>query len=368
MGISTGQRHAYHAWYHAVGPKKFWDPAGRTRAFAQHMPPTLLPARFEWVYEGDSKVFKAVKNSSKFPVPAILDFTAYDQQAHILANPLDPSQMPLSEHLVCVVKSMAGNGGLFDGFVKAELGRYGAPADPYTPADKHAKSMNVASVSAVPAAAPAAAAAAAPPPAVSRRFEHHLQFKHSQSYQRHLGALQTQVAKQMVTRQQMTEVRGEFAAAKFAFLVLAKSVNDYHLKLGMNSPYVQGVDQIWARRDTAGNVREYVLVEAKGSRGARLGDTATKGFQMSPQWAMASIVELHERVATMKANGNPFADSNLESLTTKIMKSMLGLPPDPRFPGHVPEVWGLIVHLQFSNPKPTYLIQIRDAGVFNVDN
>lgn len=130
MGISTGQRRAYRVWYKSVAPQNFWDPAGKTRAFVQHTTKTLLEARFEWTYEGDSKVFKAVKNSSSFPVPAILDFTAYDQQTHILANPLDPSQMPLSEHLVCVVKSAPGNDGLFDGFVKSELGRYGAPTDP----------------------------------------------------------------------------------------------------------------------------------------------------------------------------------------------------------------------------------------------
>ena len=368
MGISTGQRAAVHAWYQAGGHLKFWEAGAPTRGFYVNMPAVLNDARFEWEYQADSKEFVVVKNSGKFPPPAMLDFTQFVQHPHILRNPLDPTQAPLSEHLVCYEKSLPGSGGHFTTFVQAELARYASPVETYSSQQQADKKLNVASVRAPSAAAVAAVAGAAAPPAFSPRFDHHLHYKHSDKYQKHMAAMETQVAKPMVTRQQMTEVRGEFAAAKFAFLVLAKSTNDYHLKLGMNSPYVQGIDQIWVRRDPAGDVKEYVLVEAKGSRGAKLGPTASKGDQMSPQWAMKSLVELRDQVAQKKQAGVGFADVNVESLTTKIMKSMLGLAPDPRFPGHVPKVWGLIVHLQFSNPKPSWMVRIRDAGEFNVDN
>lgn len=348
MGIQTGQRQNFLAWYHQLPANhttdQFWDVNGWAARFAVYMPDGLSTHRFQWTYDGGTKVFKAVRNHPGFPVPSTLDFSPLQGQQHILQNPLDPTIQPLSEALVCRVKSEPGNGNLFHQFVEAEIQRYSTPQEIYSGAERLAKTV-------------------LGPHALwwGRRFRHHLHYKHADSLMRHLGALDAQTKRQMVTRQQLTEVRGEFAAAKFAFLVLAKSANDYHLKLGMDSPYTQGIDQIWVRRDaSSGDVREYVLVEAKGSRAAKLGQTVTKGHQMSPRWAMASIKALRDHRGHVTR-------PNVDQLTTKIMKAMLGVPPDPRLPHNIPTVWGLVVHLRYSNTHPTFEIEVTDANVFNVD-
>ena len=52
-----------------------------------------------------------------------------------------------------------------------------------------------------------------------------------------------------------------------------------------------GYDQVWVRRGPDGNVSEYVIGEGKGP-GAELGQTATKGSQMSPEWVEGTAEEM----------------------------------------------------------------------------
>lgn len=95
--------------------------------------------------------------------------------------------------------------------------------------------------------------------------------------------------KHATNAQSLAEGRGEFAATQFVLTLLEPR---YHLKLGKaRSGGQNGIDQIWVRRADNGDVLEYLIVEAKGSRSAHLGDTA-RGEQMSPRWIFYVLLRM----------------------------------------------------------------------------
>ncbi len=85
-------------------------------------------------------------------------------------------------------------------------------------------------------------------------------------------------------KQNITEVIGEIALTQH----MLTSEPDFRLE----TPFGKGTgfDQVWARRDTAGHVIEFVVGEAKGP-GAQLGAPG-KGAQMSAEWVFNTVNEM----------------------------------------------------------------------------
>lgn len=134
---------------------------------------------------------------------------------------------------------------------------------------------------------------AIPPKDPMKKLERH-HAKSAQRYADHLQGLSkhswtTQTGKPFP--QHVTEIRGEYVAAKILTTLFGKEdgQSDYQLKLGFQ-PGV-GVDQIWAVRGRDAQVKKYVIVEAKGSRSAELG-WPTVGQQMSQAWVISALMHM----------------------------------------------------------------------------
>ncbi|MCG6577002.1 hypothetical protein EGM97_20090 [Pseudomonas sp. AF32] len=86
------------------------------------------------------------------------------------------------------------------------------------------------------------------------------------------------------------EARGEYAAAKYLLTIQGQN---YQMKIGKAaSGRTNGIDQIWIRRNMlSGAVEEYLIIESKGSLGAKLTNTEY-GQQMSPKWVFFCLVGL----------------------------------------------------------------------------
>ena len=85
----------------------------------------------------------------------------------------------------------------------------------------------------------------------------------------------------------MADAGGEFAAA--AFMGLAH--DDYQRKPGFMKG--KGIDQVWVRCNSQGDMTEYLIVDAEGhgsSGEAKLQDTGKKGVQMSQRWVVQSLL------------------------------------------------------------------------------
>ncbi|WP_224365346.1 hypothetical protein [Hyalangium versicolor] len=89
----------------------------------------------------------------------------------------------------------------------------------------------------------------------------------------------------------LTEARGEYLAAKVMAMIFAGDL--FELKMGFGDRQkAQGIDQIWARRDTkTNNVEAYFVIECKGSKSAKHGQNKEE-TQMSPGWVFKKLVEL----------------------------------------------------------------------------
>jgi hypothetical protein len=142
--------------------------------------------------------------------------------------------------------------------------------------------------------------------------------------------------------QDATEAGGEYAAARLM------EARGYELKYGFKKG--TGIDQIWVRRNGAGDVREYAIVEAKGwgvtsGQPSQLSALADKGWQMSPRWAYLSVMELAET----KTN------SQFNRLGQKIILAIIGRSNAL--------VWGVCLTEQADRN----LVHVRDCGVYNVN-
>jgi hypothetical protein len=86
------------------------------------------------------------------------------------------------------------------------------------------------------------------------------------------------------------EARGEYAATKYLLTIQGQ---DYQMKIGKAaSGRTNGIDQIWIRRNmSSGAVEEYLIIESKGSLGAKLTNTLY-GQQMSPMWIFRCLIGL----------------------------------------------------------------------------
>jgi hypothetical protein len=86
-------------------------------------------------------------------------------------------------------------------------------------------------------------------------------------------------------RGKITEAKGEHAATLWCL----QTLKGYELRSGFSAGV--GIDQVWAKKNTAGKVTDYALVEAKGP-GATLSTAANKGDQMSKQWVKSSLQDV----------------------------------------------------------------------------
>ncbi len=100
-----------------------------------------------------------------------------------------------------------------------------------------------------------------------------------------------------------------------------------------------GYDQVYVKRNAAGEVTEYMVVEAKGP-GAELSTKAKKGPQMSQKWVKNSADEWAK-------SGNPVAKD--------IQKAMKNGPP--------PKVRGMVVQSQPDGS--TRELPVPDGGIYN---
>ena len=152
-------------------------------------------------------------------------------------------------------------------------------------------------------------------------------------------------------------MRGEYAAAKILTTLFSKQDNDlynpkysdYQMKLG----YVEGtgLDQIWAVREKSGDVKKYVLVEAKGSRDAELGWPSV-GQQMSAAWVISALMKLAEK-------GNRISNTAKKILDEIFKEDGKGKP-----------VAGLIIQAAFSPENKggtNNTVVVRRLSNYNMD-
>lgn len=171
-----------------------------------------------------------------------------------------------------------------------------------------------------------------------QRVQHH-QVKSAQKLSEHFAGLGN--AYQSSTEHaQRTELGGESATSRYLVR------RGYALKLGFMKG--AGIDQIWVRRDQAGNILEYAIVEAKGwgigDMPATLGTTADKGFQMSARWLYLSVQWLSKTKT----------HTDLNRLGGKILRAIetnIGIL-----------VWGVCVTEQ----KDRNEVHVADCGIYNV--
>ncbi len=142
------------------------------------------------------------------------------------------------------------------------------------------------------------------------RFKHHQATSGMRLGDSHYGEMQK--LKPMATAQKTTEVRGEFATAAGILHFLSCK---YQFKEGYSASGHHGADQVWVDRNrSTGEVKAYMIVEAKGSELAKLADTKNKGQQMSLYWVAISLAELYK-----------LGNSRQQNLVTKIMESICGI-------------------------------------------
>jgi hypothetical protein len=142
------------------------------------------------------------------------------------------------------------------------------------------------------------------------RFKHHQAKSGMRLAESHFGDMQS--LKPTATAQKTTEVRGEFATAAGILHFLSLK---YQFKEGYSASGHHGVDQVWVERNrSTGEVKTYLIVEAKGSELAKLGQTVNKGEQMSPFWVVVSLAELYS-----------IGNERQQHLVVKLIESMTGV-------------------------------------------
>ena len=143
----------------------------------------------------------------------------------------------------------------------------------------------------------------------AERFKHHQAKSGKSLAESHFA--QMQLLDPNASKARTTEVRGEFATT--AGILHFLSVK-YQFKEGFVNKGHQGIDQIWVERNAnTGEVKSYLIAEAKGSEGATLGQTRTKGEQMSPFWVLTNLAQLYGR-----------GDERQQGLATKIVEAIAG--------------------------------------------
>ncbi|NNB94174.1 hypothetical protein HI113_09690 [Corallococcus exiguus] len=145
--------------------------------------------------------------------------------------------------------------------------------------------------------------------------------------------------------------RGEYATSK-ALLTLF-GTERWEMKKGVAvSGGANGIDQIWVQRDDRGNIICYLIVEAKGSNGARL-EYRDTGEQMSPRWVFNCLLQM--------ASGNrkyyDTSQPNQQRMAKKILDAMF----DP----NGPKVYGMKIHSLYGQNTFNLCVEIRDMGEYN---
>ncbi|MBN1205944.1 MAG: hypothetical protein JXB05_13590 [Myxococcaceae bacterium] len=144
------------------------------------------------------------------------------------------------------------------------------------------------------------------------RKSHHM-YKSHQRLVAHYTQLEKRVAETTPEDSRpLTEARGEYLAAKVMAMIFAGDL--FELKMGFGDrEKAQGIDQIWARRDSKTNIVEaYFVIECKGSKSAKHGQNKEE-TQMSPGWVFKKLVELAS---------DRQAEERLRRLAQKILSAM----------------------------------------------
>lgn len=175
-------------------------------------------------------------------------------------------------------------------------------------------------------------------------------FRHGEKSATRLSNHYTNLSTDMTRPQQVTEVRGEYAAAKIMLTVLS---HEYQMKMGKspNGARPNGIDQIWVKRNLQTNsVAEYIIVESKGSVRAHLGHPAD-GAQMSPRWVFSCLVSM----AAGEASYIHTATTKTR-LATKILRAMVN---------NTTPVRGLIFHSLHGTQQHSKIIHMTDLTPYN---
>ncbi|SFP54224.1 hypothetical protein SAMN05216601_11484 [Ectopseudomonas composti] len=181
-------------------------------------------------------------------------------------------------------------------------------------------------------------------------WEHERTFRHGEKSATRLSHHYTNLSSDMSRAQQITETRGEYAAAKIMLTVLS---HEYQMKMGKspNGARPNGIDQIWVKRNLQTNtVEEYIIVESKGSYRAHLGHPAD-GAQMSPRWVFSCLISM----AAGEASYIHTATTN-----TRLAKKMLNAMVNNTVP-----VRGLIFHSLHGTQQHSKIIHMTDLTPYN---
>lgn len=158
----------------------------------------------------------------------------------------------------------------------------------------------------------------------------------------------------LTTKQAITAARGEYAATKL--LITAYGI-DYQLKRGKspNGTRPNGIDQIWVKRDRhTGDVREYLIIEAKGSVLASL-DHSKTGQQMSPRWLFWCLIKMAK--GDKKYTDQFNSKAKTQSLPSKILDALINT-------GGVP-VRGIVFHSLYGSVSESKVVQMTDLGPYD---
>lgn len=157
-------------------------------------------------------------------------------------------------------------------------------------------------------------------------------------------------------RNYSAEARGEFASSKMLITVLG---NNYQLKVGKaSSGRVNGIDQIWVKRNLeTGKVEEYLIVESKGSAGAGFSD-ANYGKQMSPRWVFYCLLSM------MGDDGRLASDHSVDQyakkdVVNKMLLSMLN-------PDYGPRVKGVVIQAMTGSSTDAKSIEMNNLGYYDL--